>query len=749
VKVISVYDGYTRKRLAFLQNAFNIKYEKNINSVWTASFSMPYSDSKNQYCESFNLIDIWDIDASNNNKYVGLFRIMPKLESSIRINSTIEYTLEHVITTLIDDVMIGWHEIGNNEISTSKVIAYILENQSTKKWVLDICDYEYEYLYGWQDENLLSALYSVVQPFSDTDYYWDFDTTIFPWCLKLLKTNKTPVTDIRYKKNIFGIKKTEDPTNLTTRLYCYGYGEGDNKLGITNVNNGIPYLDSINISKYGVITQVWTDESITIEETLKAMGESMLKKLEEPVITYEIDIKTVSDTLNLTVGDTVRVVNGLLDEYMVVQKITKDDVSGASQDGTIILGTGTVDISNSLADIAERQRISETYSQGSESIFTDSFYDNADDTNPAEISFIIPENAVHVNEIRFSAKLKNFRAYSKAIQGGGADSVTTSDGGSDNVTSSSGGSSEITSEGGGVSTITSSSGGGCIAISESNTTETSTSSVKESETVTSVAYTIPDDGGDAIWKTSGGNSSLRPIRSTDLSGASHTHDVTVPFNSHTHSYARSDNELTYTGTTSSHNHSYYKTSQVVMSTGSGSGSSQKVTSKSTTIYLGEHTHGIALHYHRNTHSHEVTIPSHSHTVTIPGHTHYVPISSHQHSVDTPVHTHLVTIPNHTHSVSIPSHTHSVTLPNHVHNIKYGIYKGPIASSMSIYLDNNLIGDYTGNVSNINLIPYMSKNANGDIMRGEHTISITPNSLTRIEVTFQIRMFTNSHGGSQY
>ena len=44
---------------------------------------------------------------------------------------------------------------------------------------------------------------------------------------------------------------------------------------------------------------------------------------------------------------------------------------------------------------------------------------------------------------------------------------------------------------------------------------------------------------------------------------------------------------------------------------------------------------------------------------------------------------------------------------------------------------------------------MSKDANGDILRGQHTTRIVPNGLTRIECTFQIRLFTNAHGGGQY
>ena len=34
-KFISVYDGHTRKRLAYLQNAYNIGYVKNTAALWT------------------------------------------------------------------------------------------------------------------------------------------------------------------------------------------------------------------------------------------------------------------------------------------------------------------------------------------------------------------------------------------------------------------------------------------------------------------------------------------------------------------------------------------------------------------------------------------------------------------------------------------------------------------------------------------------------------------------------------------
>lgn len=686
-KFIAVYDGHTRKRLAYLQNAYDISYTKNTATLWTGEFSLPYSDPKTKYCQSFNLIELWDEDAGGKNRYVGLFRIMPRTEETLGVDANVVYQLEHVLSTLLDDIMIGHHEVGNLGVYTDQSIGYILSKQSEKRWVLKSCDYQHQFLYGWQNENLLSALFSIVQPFEDTDYYWDFDTTSFPWGLSLRKTTGIPKADIRYKKNLNGLTRTVDPTNLTTRLYCYGYGDGDNVLGISELNGGLPYLESPNIDTYGVITQTWTDERFTVAESLLAVGQAMLKRLEQPAVSYELDIQTIYTAGNLNIGDVVRVVSIGLDELMTVTTISKGDVTGAPQSGKVSLGEGTIDISSSIAELADRQRIAENYSQGAESIFTDSFSDNADVVNPAEITFIIPDNVVHVNEIAFSCVLSNFRAYSKAIKGGGGGDRTTDDGGSSNVTSSDGGANTITSLGGGETTRASYGGGGGTAVSA-------------------------DGGGSSATSNAGGYHS-------QVYGVTNVLPTTQSTGVHNHGMA--SGELIY-GLDISRN---------------AEGAVTDISPRYRWFQAsGDHTHWI-------------TIDSHQHSIWIPDHTHYVYLPTHTHDVYLPTHTHGINIPTHTHAVDIPTHHHDYSLPNHTHDIEYGIYKGPSATKMTVYLDDTLVGTYGPSISAVNLIDHMSKNANGDIMRGKHVIRVVPDTLTRVECIFQIRLFTNMHGGKQY
>lgn len=50
--MIEVFDK-TRRRVAILENAYAASESQKINSVWYFYFSLPYGDSKNEYCKPF------------------------------------------------------------------------------------------------------------------------------------------------------------------------------------------------------------------------------------------------------------------------------------------------------------------------------------------------------------------------------------------------------------------------------------------------------------------------------------------------------------------------------------------------------------------------------------------------------------------------------------------------------------------------------------------------------------------------
>ena len=51
-----VFDRASRRRVAVLENAHNVSEEQRINAVWQLRFSLPWDDSKNQFCKPFHYV---------------------------------------------------------------------------------------------------------------------------------------------------------------------------------------------------------------------------------------------------------------------------------------------------------------------------------------------------------------------------------------------------------------------------------------------------------------------------------------------------------------------------------------------------------------------------------------------------------------------------------------------------------------------------------------------------------------------
>lgn len=791
MRYLSIFDHNTRKRLAFLQNAYRVGYKLDMNQVWSARFTLPYDDPKNKYCQPLNYVEVYDDE-----EYIGLFRIIPSRIHRDSTTQEITYECEHVIATLIDDYLIKWHEIGNRGTYTNQVIQYVLNQQNVKRWTLGDCAFRHQYLYGWENENLLSAMFSIPNVFTER-YRWDYDTLNYPWTLHL-RANPTEeqttkrvynsatgqtesftyvkhnaVAEIRYRKNMLGIEKVIDASTIVTRLYAFGYGEGENQLNISKANpTKKMYIDADTQSTYGIITQVWVDRRYQYSETLYQAAVKRLEKLKEPQVSYNVQAAYFDSLKKCKVGDIVRIIDDEdgTDLYLPLQTIEKADMTGAPNDATLTFGSLQDDAAGSVADLFDRQRVEETYSQGAVTLYSQNFADNAASGFPAEMRFYIPANVVHINEIILQGRFSAFRGYSKATKGGGATSSTTQNGGSSTPTTAAGGSTTITSESGGSSSLTSAGGGATTATSSSGGNSTVTSNSGGSSTVTSAS-----GGGGAVTSAAGGSSTATSgsggsaQTSTEQTGGSGydtsassisllTNDTSAE--GYSGSNSGRDEAYTYYAGDPSHQHKYYWPSShshyVSLSHHHSIPAHTHgiVLAKHThTVNIGSHTHSVSIPSHSHSvsipeHSHNVSIPNHTHSVSIPSHTHTVTIQNHTHSISIPSHTHSVKVPNHTHTVSIPAHSHNFSIPDHTHNIEYGIYKGTTASKGTLVVDGTTVGNYSS-FDNLDLIPYLNKDSDGIVVRGWHTLQVTPDNLTRIELDLVIQLFANSRGGGQY
>lgn len=687
----------SREYTAILENAYDVGYEKIENEIGSIEFSMPLYDTKNAMIQALQYVELTD----NEDEYIGLYRIMPSTIQKDKSNYTIKYTAMHVLGTLLDSVLFGYHELVNR--TTKDVINYILGKQKTKHWVLKKCEFTRYFSYAWENENgLADALFSIPAAF-DEDYIWQWNTQVYPFELSLVKPPTEPICRIQEGYNMEGFEIESDPNNLVNRVYPLGAGEGINQLNIKSVNGGKEYVeDADSIKKYGLIEYVWVDQRFTIAQALKDNALNMLKKWSIPKVSWKVKaadlIKLTDSPLDIDKLRQGTVVMINTNEYgsfnLRIKKESKSDVFGAPQELELELGNLKDDINTTMSDLGRKQQINETYSQGATNILNYSYQDNCESAYPAEIEFYLDDDVFHVNTVELTFKTKRYRGYTKAVKGGGAKTITSESGGSTVITSESGGSSVVTSQGGGGSVASTTSGGGSY---QGGSTSAGGGSYQ---------------GG----STNAGGGSLR----SSSAGGNHDH---VMFN-------------VRPGPTPPATKSMYVAGGSGVLYAEGAGSTFRTASSS------------------GNHAHTVDVPSHSHgfNISIPSHSHGFGISipNHSHRVTIPSHTHKVTLPSHRHNVKLPSHKHNVVLPEHTHPLEWGIFQASeSASSVDIIVDGTTIPKHETSQSRLNIVDYLRKTSSGKIQRGNHTIKIKPNKLARIEAQVTCRVFIQSQLGGQF
>ncbi len=354
---------------------------------------------------------------------MGIFRIT---ETEHRVGDASGQTLylTHGLATLSDDVLPGYTELGGSDMTTSQVLERLLSCQAGQRWTLGDCEYAENFSYSWENENLLTAILSVAQVLPD-DPVWDFDQSATPWRLHLRRAS-VQVCECRMGRGLKSVSVTEDRSRMCTRLYPLGYGEGADQMHIGSVNRGVKYLQADTAEKYGIISGVWTDTSITEPATLMAAGKRVLERNCQPAITVEVEGAELASGTGepldrLQVGRLCRI--PLPEENMtVLQRIISavyEDVLNAPEKVRLTLSTAQTDTSAALATLQRKSKVGETYSQGAASEYSIHFGDNCDEEHPAVLRFFIDEDAIHVNSVKVRFSREAFRAYEKATASGG------------------------------------------------------------------------------------------------------------------------------------------------------------------------------------------------------------------------------------------------------------------------------------------------------------------------------------------
>lgn len=717
---VTVYDQAGRL-LAVLENATDVSYVLTHNDLWTASFSLPSGDPKNALCEAHNLVSLPD-----DNRKTGLYRIvgMPTSQDGTPGGQK-TYSIEHVMATLLDDVLFGYHEIGGEGVTTRHVAEYILSHQTVKRWKLGACEFADEYAYKFENTALLPSLLSLANVLTE-EYTWEFDTSsgsgteADPWIVNLRKADSTPGCGIHYMRNMVEIEKSMDATTLVTRLYLLGYGEGVNQLTIKDVNGGVPYVEADTASKWGVKCSVYADTRIEDAATLKARGLAVLEKYKNPYISYTasaIDLARLTGHSwdSYMPGKLVQAMDGEhgIEFCARIVSISKSDMRGRPGEIEITIANAARDAADSMNALADRMGIAELYSQGATNLYSQQYADNADETHPAIMRVYVPSGCVRINQMLLSWSTEAFRAYETGAAAGGGTATTTESGGASTSTSSAGGSDERTSRAGGayattveqrVVSTTGSTGGAIRGHSGDTSGMTSYAydySGNAMSTTGEAALTIgdstlltTDSGGGSVSTSEAGSHAHTGGKHTHIFGhyhsiPSHTHAIgshTHSGPSHRHSFSGSDslaNGHTHTVTVKSLN-------KATTTTGVSTNGIHKVAISGDTGYAGTGTTGSAtptcgdggsgttgnaIYASGNSHTETAeggavaTTSNGAHTHTMGNHTHGMQhthsAGKHSHSMG---HTHEF---KHSHNVTvvvtIPEQ--KITIPGHSHVVE--------------------------------------------------------------------------------
>nr|DAI46152.1 MAG TPA: tail protein [Caudoviricetes sp.] len=690
-------DGMTLK--APIDTAIRCGYKQTLNELDTATLELAAGDPVTE------LIDVptsW-VRLTDGEDYVGLYRVKSAVHAEQESGATVTYELESAECTLLDDMLIGHHELGGTELDTRWVLNYILARQSTARWELGACDFADQYQYNFEDVTLLEAIMSLGEVLVD-EYAFVFDAREKPWTIRLRKLGQEATRPLVYGRNVTAIRRTIDG-RIVTRLVGRGYGEGDNQLTVASVNGGKDYIDADaeTMARYGVRVGLHADLRQTDPATLLARMRAILESGKRPQVSYEatcadLHMLTGEDWDNAQVGDRVLILDEELGET-VKTRVTvreKTDIEGDPGSVKLTLDSSVRDTAEELNEILDKIGVQELYSQGATNLYSMQISDSCDADHPLEMSLYVPGNVLRINRCLLKWQIEAYRSYARLAKSGGGSTRTSEEG-----------------------------GGGTVTIPA----QTISIGVKYSSGPMDAA------DGSAVSLTGGPKDYLGGVKTATDKAGNHSHNF-----AHVHALATHSHNFAGTSKTYSiaHNHSLSAGAGATGGIYSGNKSIQVTpegevegsgTLWTTGAYDAQGGSGKPATGENGTHSHDFA------------HAHDMP---HVHNIQ---HEHVIP----SMWFDLEPHRHSVKIPEHTHDIEYGIYTGSRAKTVTIKVDGKEIpAADLGDEKEIDIAKYMSANADGRVTRSTwHKVSFVPDALTRITANLFFQVFIQSRGAGDY
>lgn len=211
---------------------------------------------------------------------VGLFRVI-EAERRLGLQEETTYRLEHAISTLEDSLAIGTQSMS---APVATVIATLLESQNVRHWVLGDCEVpeDVEVIYEYSYQNLLAAIMGITASLPP-EYYWEFDTLRHPFVMHLRRLPEADGCEMRMRRNLTYVTLTIDRSQLCTRLYPFGAGEGTDRVTLAALT-GSQHIDSDTAATWGYVSRTITAPDVYDSPTLKLVAERYLERYGAPKV---------------------------------------------------------------------------------------------------------------------------------------------------------------------------------------------------------------------------------------------------------------------------------------------------------------------------------------------------------------------------------------------------------------------------------------------------------------------------------
>ena len=257
----------------------------------TAQMELPLDDHAVQVGQ---FVELYDAAHS-----LGFYRIS-EVHVTYRAGRMQTVYLEHALSTLANDVIFGSIEYKKGDRKARQVIDELLNRQTVKYWQLwtDNPAFAADLTYlGQQSEDFLFEDQDLLQALLDCaaclekELTWAVDMSRFPWRLipRALPTEVT--SEARLSRNVESLKLGYDWSALCTRIYPKGSGGGEDSITIRDAtgSGGKLYIDSDTQGTWGVISQIWTDDTATSADTLFNKAKKQLEKVKNPIVSITLD----------------------------------------------------------------------------------------------------------------------------------------------------------------------------------------------------------------------------------------------------------------------------------------------------------------------------------------------------------------------------------------------------------------------------------------------------------------------------